>query len=75
MTILDDAEDYELSDTLRLQPRQISSQTFSKFEGYIAEIFSAYGLDLNSPPQKIHPVDLSKPCLMPRMVMMVILNY
>ena len=49
MNILDDAEDYGLSDNLQLQRRQISSQTFSKFEGYIAEIFSAYGLDLNSP--------------------------
>jgi GTP cyclohydrolase I len=55
MNILDETEDYELSDTLKLHPRQISSQSFSKFEGYIAEIFSAYGLDLDSPSTKDTP--------------------
>jgi GTP cyclohydrolase I len=55
MHTYDDTEDYELSDTLKLNPRQISSQTFSKFEGYIAEIFSAYGLDLDSTSTKDTP--------------------
>jgi GTP cyclohydrolase I len=55
MNTYDDSEDYDFQDTLKLQPRQISSETFHKFEGYIGEIFSAYGLDLDSPSAKDTP--------------------
>jgi GTP cyclohydrolase I len=49
MNIHDDLDDYDFQDSLKLQTRQISQETFTKFEGYIAEIFTAYGLDLDSP--------------------------
>jgi GTP cyclohydrolase IA len=55
MYTYDDSEDYDFRNSLKLQPRQISSETFHKFEGYIAEIFSAYGLDLASPSAKDTP--------------------
>jgi GTP cyclohydrolase I len=51
----DDLEDYDFRNSLKLQTRQISKETFSKFEGYMAEIFSAYGLDLDSPATKDTP--------------------
>jgi GTP cyclohydrolase I len=51
----DDLEDYDFRNSLKLQTRQISKETFNKFEGYMAEIFSAYGLDLDSPATKDTP--------------------
>jgi GTP cyclohydrolase I len=50
-----DIDDFDLRNSLQLQMRQISKETFNKFEGYIAEIFSAYGLDLNTPATKDTP--------------------
>jgi GTP cyclohydrolase I len=55
MDIHDDLEDYDLQNALELQTRQISTETFDKFEGYISEIFSALGLDLTSPATKDTP--------------------
>jgi GTP cyclohydrolase I len=55
MNIHDDSDDFDLSDALKLQTRQISKETFDKFEGYAAEIFSAFGMDLNSPSTKDTP--------------------
>src|SRR4030042_2599500 len=55
MDFHNDLEDYDFRNSLKLQSRQISKETFSKFEGYITEIFSAYGLDLDSPATKDTP--------------------
>jgi GTP cyclohydrolase I len=55
MEIHDNLEDYDLHDALKLQTRQISTETFNKFEGYVSEIFSAFGLDLTSPSTKDTP--------------------
>jgi GTP cyclohydrolase IA len=55
MNIHDDPDDFDLHDALKLQTRQISEETFDKFEGYVAEIFSAFGMDLNSPSTKDTP--------------------
>jgi len=55
MDFHNDLEDYDFRNSLKLQSRQISKETFNKFEGYIAEIFSAYGLDLDSPATKDTP--------------------
>jgi len=44
-----DPDDQEFLDAMKLSHRQISDEQVLKFEGYIAEIFSAYGLDLNTP--------------------------
>ena len=44
-----DPDDQEFLDAMTLSQRQITGEQAHKFEGYIAEIFSAYGLDLNTP--------------------------
>lgn len=55
MHIHDDPDDFSIQDSLKLQTRQIPDETFNKFEGYVAEIFSAFGLDLNLPATKDTP--------------------
>jgi GTP cyclohydrolase I len=35
--------------TMKLVNRNITEQQFSKFEGYIGEIFTAFGMDINTP--------------------------
>ena len=55
MNILDDPDDIEYLATMKLQMRQISDEQFHKFEGYAAEIFSAFGLDLNTASTKDTP--------------------
>jgi len=55
MEIRDDIESLDFRDSLKLQMRQISKETSKKFESYVAEIFSAYGLDLDSPATKDTP--------------------
>jgi GTP cyclohydrolase I len=49
MNIHDDPEDHEYQTAMKLRMRQISDEQLRKFEGYAAEIFSAFGLDLNTP--------------------------
>ena len=55
MHVHDDPEDYDFHDSLKLKTRQISPETFDKFEGYAAEIFSAFGMDLSLPSTKDTP--------------------
>ena len=55
MDFRDDLDDFDIRDSLQLQTRHISKETFDKFEGYIAEVFSAYGMDLDSPSTKDTP--------------------
>jgi GTP cyclohydrolase I len=55
MNIHDDPDDFDFRDALKLQTRQISKEAFEKYETYIAEIFSAFGLDLNTPATKDTP--------------------
>jgi len=50
-----DPDDQEFLVAMRLTRRQISDEQARKFEGYIAEIFSAYGLDLNTPATRDTP--------------------
>jgi GTP cyclohydrolase IA len=42
-------EDQELLDSININQRRITPETIAKFEGYVAEIFSAFGMDLNLP--------------------------
>jgi GTP cyclohydrolase I len=51
----DDPEDLDFRMAMKLQMRQISEEQFDRFEGYAAEIFSAFGLDLNTPATKDTP--------------------
>jgi len=51
----DDWEENDLYETVNLKQRPISEAQFSKFEGYAAEIFTAFGMDLDSPSTKDTP--------------------
>jgi GTP cyclohydrolase I len=55
MHLHEDLEDYDFRDSLKLQARQISTEDFRKYEGYISEIFSALGMDLSTPATKDTP--------------------
>lgn len=49
MFIHTDPDDQEFQDAMNLISRKISDEQALRFEGYIAEIFSAFGLDLDTP--------------------------
>src|SRR5512144_2316053 len=55
MNIHDDPDDIEYLATMELQMRKLTDEQFHKFEGYAAEIFSAFGLDLNTSATKDTP--------------------
>lgn len=55
MHVHDDPNDIEYSAAMRLQTRQITDDQLHKFESYASEIFSAFGLDLNTPATKDTP--------------------
>jgi GTP cyclohydrolase I len=55
MDIHDDPDDIEYLAATELQKRKISVEQFHKFEGYAAEILSAFGLDLNTSSTKDTP--------------------
>lgn len=55
MILHDAPEDLDFRMAMKLQMRQISEEQFDRFEGYAAEIFSAFGLDLNTPATKDTP--------------------
>src|SRR3989442_9789387 len=44
-----DAEDFRMRTVMELYRREISHEQMQKFEGYMAEIFEALGMDLNAP--------------------------
>jgi GTP cyclohydrolase I len=44
----DDPTDIEYQDVVSLRRREISTDQFHRFEGYVAEIFSAFGMDLDT---------------------------
>jgi GTP cyclohydrolase IA len=51
----DDPEDVEYLAAIDLRKRPVTEDQFRKFEGYAAEIFSAFGLDLHTPATKDTP--------------------
>jgi GTP cyclohydrolase I len=55
MHIHNDPDDLEYRTAMKLQTRQISDEQLHKFEGYASEIFSAFGLDLDTPATKDTP--------------------
>src|SRR3989304_6553711 len=55
MELHSDPDDQEFITAMKLYRRQIPDQQALKFEGYIAEIFSAYGLDLDTPATRETP--------------------
>jgi GTP cyclohydrolase I len=55
MHVHNDPADIQYRAAMRLQARKITDEQFHTFEGYAAEIFSAFGLDLNMPATKDTP--------------------
>jgi GTP cyclohydrolase IA len=51
----DDPEDVDYLAAIDLRKRPVTENQFHKFEGYAAEIFSAFGLDLETPATKDTP--------------------
>ena len=45
----DDYEDSEFLEAMKLNKRGVTEEQFRRFEGYAAEIFSAFGMDINTP--------------------------
>lgn len=46
---------HDLEEAMRLQPRDLSKEQIRRFEGYMAEMFSALGMDLNTPGTRDTP--------------------
>jgi len=55
MKIHNDIEDREYLEAIDLRKRPVTDDQYRKFEGYATEIFSAFGLDLNSPATQDTP--------------------
>jgi len=55
MHIHDDPDDQDFQTAMELQMRRISDEQFARFEGYVSEIFAAFGLDINTPATKDTP--------------------
>ena len=55
MHIHNDPSDIEYTTAIRLQTRELTDEQLDKFEGYAAEIFSALGMDMNTPATKDTP--------------------
>ena len=51
----DDPDDVDYQTAMELQMRKIPQEQLQKFEGYAAEIFSAFGMDMNTPATKDTP--------------------
>lgn len=48
-------DDQEYQATMQLSPRRVSEEQMRQFEGYMAEIFNAFGMDLDSPATEKTP--------------------
>lgn len=48
-------DDFALDELLQLNQRQISPEEMKKYQGYMAEIFSALGMDVNTPSTEDTP--------------------
>jgi GTP cyclohydrolase I len=55
MNVHDDPDDVEYRTAVELQMRKVSNGQIRRFEGYAAEIFSAFGMDLKTPAARDTP--------------------
>jgi GTP cyclohydrolase I len=55
MSFILDSDEQDAQAAIELHRRHISDGQMRKFEGYVAEIFSAFGLDLNTPATRETP--------------------
>ncbi|HHU36382.1 MAG TPA: GTP cyclohydrolase I [Treponema sp.] len=51
----DNSNVLEYTEAMKLRPRNVSDIDFAKLEGYAAEIFSTFGLDLDTPSTRDTP--------------------
>jgi GTP cyclohydrolase I len=49
------ADDFSLDELLQLNVRKITPENIKKFEGYMAEIFTAMGMDIDTPSTRDTP--------------------
>ncbi|MEO7003039.1 MAG: GTP cyclohydrolase I, partial [Ktedonobacterales bacterium] len=52
---LEELDERDLERALRVHPRHITDEQLHRFEGYISEIFGAFGLDLHTPATERTP--------------------
>jgi len=50
-----DSDDQHFLDAMHLQRRHLSEEQLRRYEGYMAEIFTAFGLDLDTPATRETP--------------------
>ncbi|HVC35276.1 MAG TPA: hypothetical protein VNL16_17315 [Chloroflexota bacterium] len=55
MFIASDRDDQDFAAAMELHRRRIPDETVRTFEGYVAEIFAAFGLDLHTPATEDTP--------------------
>jgi GTP cyclohydrolase I len=53
--LADDSDERELEEVMHLRPRRVPAEQLRRYEGYIAEIFAACGLDLQTEATKATP--------------------
>jgi GTP cyclohydrolase I len=55
MALESDFDEEQIQQALHLYPRHVSEEQMRTFENYMAEIFTAFGLDLNTPATRETP--------------------
>jgi GTP cyclohydrolase IA len=55
MSVQPDLNDHDVFAAMELRQRHLSDQQLQRFESYVAEIFSAFGLDLETPATRETP--------------------
>ena len=55
MSFILDSDERDFQAAVELQCRHISDEQMREFEGYAAEIFTTFGLDLNTPATRETP--------------------
>lgn len=50
-----DYDDFSMDELLQLNQRKVSEADLKKYQSYMAEIFSAFGMDINTPSTKDTP--------------------
>jgi GTP cyclohydrolase I len=50
-----DQEDQDIERAMRLRPRRVSEERMRRYEGYMAEIFAAFGMDTHTPATEKTP--------------------
>ncbi len=55
MSFVEDTDDVDYRTAMHLRPRRIPEERLRQFEGYMTEIFSAFGMDMESPATEQTP--------------------